>query len=184
MAAKDEGRDIFLRGFERFREEVAEARRIQHARHADDFFRVEAGFLLHHPHHRVERVGDDDDERVRAEFFQVLRHRRNDAGVGGDEVVAAHAGLARDPGGDDHHIRAFEVLVIIRAFDGSIDAFDRTGLRNVERFALRQAFDHVEQHHIAEFFVHCQMRQRAADIACADETDFFPCCHDALHKVR
>jgi hypothetical protein len=75
MPAKHERGDVFLAGAQRLGQEIAEARRIEHTRHTDHFFGVEAGFLLHHPHHRIERVGDDDDKGIGAEFLKVLGHR-------------------------------------------------------------------------------------------------------------
>ncbi len=44
-----------------------------------------------------------------------------------------------------------------------------TGLREVERLALRQALDDVEEHDVAQLFEADQMRERAADLAAADE---------------
>ena len=47
-------------------EEVAEARAVEHAGHADDHVVRQAGEFAQRPDHRVERVGDADDEGVRA----------------------------------------------------------------------------------------------------------------------
>jgi hypothetical protein len=72
---------------------VAEARAIEHARHADDLAVRQAGELAHHPHHRVERVGDDDDEGVRGMRLDASPTVAIDLGVDADQVVAAHACL-------------------------------------------------------------------------------------------
>ena len=76
----------------------------------------------------------------------LLHHLEVDA----EQVVAAHAGLARHAGGDDADVGAFDRLVGVGAGDLGVEAVDRRGLRDVERLALRDAFDDVEQHDVAE----------------------------------
>ncbi len=86
-----------------------------------------------------------------------------------EKIVAAHAGLARHAGGDDHDVDALDVGVGIRALELGVEAFDRARLREVERLALGQALDDVEEHDIAKLFQADQSRERAADLAAADE---------------
>ena len=81
-------------------------------------------------------------------FADRLHHLEVDA----DQVVAAHARLARDTGGDDDHVGAGDVGIIVRPGDPGVEALDRAALRNVERLALRHAFDHVEQDDVAKLF--------------------------------
>ena len=64
MAAEHEGGDVLDRDLELLGEEVAEARRIEHAGHADDLVVRQAREFAQRPDHRVERVGDADDEGV------------------------------------------------------------------------------------------------------------------------
>src|SRR5512134_2156458 len=78
-----------------------EAGRVQYAGHADHPAVRKAGGLAHHPDHHIERIGDDDDESVRAMGAQRLADFADDLGVDADEIVAAHAGLARHAGGDN-----------------------------------------------------------------------------------
>ena len=104
--------------------------------------------------------------------LDAFAHRRHDFQVDAQKVVAAHAGLARHAGGDDHHIGAGDVGVGIGALELRVEAFDRTGLGDVERLALRQAFHDVEQDDIAQFLEADQMGERAADLSAADERDF------------
>src|SRR3546814_1665807 len=82
-----------------------------------------------------------------------------------------HARRARDAGGDDDDVGARDVLVIVRAGDLRVEARDRPDLRQVERLALRHAFDHVEQHDVAEFLLRGEQSQRSADIPGADQRD-------------
>ena len=66
MAAEHEGGDVLDRDAELLGEEVAEAGAVEHAGHADDLVVRQAGEFAQRPDHRVERVGDADDEGVRA----------------------------------------------------------------------------------------------------------------------
>src|SRR6185312_7879737 len=50
------------------------------------------------PDHRVQRVGDADDEGVRAMGLDAFRDLRDYAGVLADQVIARHAGRARKAG--------------------------------------------------------------------------------------
>ena len=74
----------------------------------------------------------------------------DDARVLGEQVVAAHARLARQAGGDDDDVRAGRVGVVVRAGDRHVVADDRRRLGQVERLALGQALDDVDQHDVGE----------------------------------
>ena len=132
-------------------------------------FLRQAAALLQRPHHGVERIGDADDEGVRRVFLDagadLIHHLEIDA----EQIVAAHAGLARHAGGDDAHVGAFDGLVGVGAGEFRVEALDRRGLRDVERFALRDALRDVEHHDVAEFFEADQVSERAADLAGADQ---------------
>jgi hypothetical protein len=45
-------------------------------------------------------------------------------------------------------------------------------LKQVERLALRNAFDYVDQHHIGQFLGHDPVRGRGAYVACAHNAYF------------
>ena len=81
-------------------------------------------------------------------------------------------GLRGTPAVTMHDVRAGDVGVVVRALELRVEAFDRAGLREVERLALRQAFDDVEQHDVAQFLERREMGERAADLSAADERDF------------
>ena len=99
--------------------------------------------------------------------------------VDSDEVVAAHAGLARNAGRDDHDIGSGQAGKIIGPDHPRIEPLDRRRFGEVERLALRYAFDDVEQDDVAEFLQPGQKSQRAADLAGADQCDFLA-CHAAI----
>jgi len=154
---------------------VTEPRRVEHARHADDHVVRQAREFAQRPDHRVERVGDADDEGVRGVLLDAFADRFHHFQVDAQQVVAAHARLARHAGGDDADIGARDIGVIIGALHHGVEAFGGTRLRDVERFALRGAFGDVEQHHVAKFLDGGQVGQRAADLTGADEGDLGSC---------
>ena len=100
--------------------------------------------------HRVERVGDDDEDRVRRVARGLLHDAAHDAGVLGQQVIATHARLAGEAGGDDDDVGAGSVGIVVRAGDLHVVAHDRGRLGQVERLALWQALDDVDQHHIGQ----------------------------------
>src|SRR5665811_1596047 len=101
MAAEHEGGDVFHRDVELVGEEIAEARRIEYAGHADNLLLGQAAAFLQRPHHGVERIGDADHEGIGRIFLDagadLLHHLEIDA----EQIVTAHAGLTRHTGGDD-----------------------------------------------------------------------------------
>ena len=135
------------------------------------------GEFAQRPHHRVERVGDADDERVRGIGLDALADRLHHLEVDAEQIVAAHARLARDPGGDDAHVGIGDVGIIVRALERDVKAVDRGGLGDVERLALRRALGNVEQDDIAQFAHRGEVRQRSTDHSRADQRDFL-----ASHK--
>ena len=174
VAAEHEGGHVLDRHVELLGEEVAEAGRIEHAGHADDLFGLQAGELLQRPDHGVERVGDADDEGVRGILLDAVADRFHDLQVDADQVVAAHAGLARHAGGDDDHVGACDIGIVVRALVPGIEPVDRRGFGDVETFALGNALRDVEEHDVAEFLQADEMGERAADLAGADERDLVP----------
>ena len=171
MAAEDEGGHVFHAHAEFLRQEQAEAGAVQHAGHADDLLRRQAGLLLQHPHHDVERVGDADDEGVGRVGLDAFRDLADHAGILGQQVIARHARHAGEAGGDDDDIRARDGAVVARAGHVAVEAVHRAGLHDVERLARRDAREDIEHHHIAELLEPDQVGERAADIAGADEGD-------------
>ena len=126
--------DVAHRDVERLGEERAVARRVEHAGHADHALAREAGDLHRDVAHHVERVRDDDDDRVRRGLRDVLGDRLHDAGVRVEQVVAAHARLAGDAGRDDDDVGARRFVVAVGADDARVEQLDRRRLPLVEPF--------------------------------------------------
>ena len=59
-----------------------------------------------HMTHGIQRIADDDNDGVRRSFGHLFGHFLHDAGVGAEQVVTAHSGLAGDSGGNNDDIRS------------------------------------------------------------------------------
>src|ERR1700682_1035973 len=150
-------------------DEEPEARAVEHARHANHARLVEAGDLLHGVDHGVERVGDDDDERARTLLLHVGGYVAHDLDVDAEQVLAAHARLARHARGDDDHVGAGHFVVLVGADDARIVPVGGARLHEVERLALRDALHHVVEDDVAQLLLGHEQREVAADLTCADE---------------
>ena len=96
----------------------------------------------------------------------------HDLEIDAEQVVAAHAGLARHAGGDDADVGALRSphSEFVPRY-ARIEAVDRRRLGDVERPCPAAALDDVEQDDVAQFLEPDQMSQRAADLAGADKRD-------------
>ena len=74
----------------------------------------------------------------------------HDAGVGRQQVHAAHARLARQAGGEQHHVAARGLLVVVGADHPGGVALQVAGLVHVEGQALGQALHHVGDDHLVD----------------------------------
>ena len=108
-----------------------------------------------------------------------LHHRADDPGVLGQEVVAAHARLAGQARGHDDDLAAGRVRVVVRAGHLGVVADDRGGLGEVERLALRQPLDDVDEDDVGEAGLDDPLGRGGADVAGADDGDL--AALDGLH---
>ena len=134
----------------------------------------ETGHALELRDHRVERIGHRDHERARRVFLDRAANVGHHLGVNLEQVVAAHPGFARRSRRDDATIGAFDLLDVGGAGDVDVDAEHRRRLEHVQRLALRQSFDNVVEHDVAESAQEAQMGARRADITRPDERNFLP----------
>ena len=101
--------------------------------------------------HRVEWVGDDDQDgfgRLRHDLGNYVGH---DLVVGVEQIVAAHARLAGNARGDDHDVGMRRGRVVVGAGHMHIAPFDRHCLQQVEGLALGNALHDVDQDNIGQF---------------------------------
>ena len=115
---------------------------------------------------------------IRTAFGRLRRGRLDDglddARVLRQQVVAAHARLAREPGGDDDHVGAGGVGVVVRADDPGVVADDRRRLGEVEALALGQALDDVDEDDVGEACLGDPLGGGGADVPGADDRDLVP----------
>ena len=95
--------------------------------------------------------------------------RLHDLQVDPEKIVAAHAGLARDAGGDDHDIRTGNRRVGVGASIADVEAVDRRRFGDVQCLALRNPLGDVEEHHIPKVLQSGKVGERAADLSGADQ---------------
>ncbi len=117
MTAEYEGGDVLDGNIQFLRNESAEARRIQNAGHADHAIARKAAELVSRLRHGVERVGDDDQDAIGRVLHHFADHIAHDLEIGVEQIVAAHAGLARNARRDDHDVGVRGVGVIVGAED-------------------------------------------------------------------
>ena len=182
MAAEHEGGDVLDRDLELLGQEIAEARTVEHAGHADDMALRQAGKLLQRPDHGVERVGDADDEGLRRVLLEAGADLFHDLEIDAEQVVAAHARLARHAGGDDADVGALDAGIVVDAGQPGVEPIDRRRLRDIEPLALRNALGDIEQHHVAEVLEADHVGERAADHAGADER-YLVACHVRMFSL-
>ena len=101
----------------------------------------------------------------------LLGDRADDPLVRGDEVVAAHARLARKAGGDHDHLGAGGLLVAVRAGDARLVAEHRACLVDVERLALRQALLDVDEDDVGVVALREHLRAGRTHVSGADDRD-------------
>src|SRR4029453_19119677 len=149
VAAQHHCSHVLHRGAGLPRDEGGEPRRIEDACHSEHAVLGPARDVLRDVAHGVERVRDDDQDRVGGSLRHLLRHGAHDLLVRGDEIVAAHVAGPRHSCGDDDHVRAGADVVFGRALDARLVAEDGAGLVDVERLSGREALLDVHERHIA-----------------------------------
>ena len=169
MAAEHERRDVFDRDVQRLGEKASHACRVEHAGHAHYAVFRKSRAAKRDLRHRVERIRNDDDKSVWRIFRDLIGDRADDVGIGLEQVVAAHAGLSRQAGGDDDDIGIRRLLVRIRTDELYVKTVDRSRLCEVERFALRRSLDDIHQNDVRKLFARDPMSGRRTDISRSDD---------------
>src|SRR5215210_6171765 len=131
VPAEDEREDVAHGDLKLFGYERAVAGRIEDASHADHPLAGEPARLHRHVAHRVERVGDDDEDRLRRMLYDLFRNAGHDVLVRLEQIVTAHSRLAGAAASYDHHVRACGLLVIVGARYVGVVAEDRATLQDV-----------------------------------------------------
>src|SRR5262245_10774945 len=151
MAAKHESRDSLHRDVEFVGKEITEARRVEHARHADHFMLRQAATFLQRPHHGIQWIGDADHEGVGCVFFYSRTDLAHHFQIDVQQIVPAHARLTRHAGGNDADVGAPDSVIAVGYDKFCIETIDLRQLRDIDSLALGNALHNVEQHDVAEF---------------------------------
>src|SRR5258706_8485007 len=114
VSAENEGVNVLDTDFEFLGDKSAEAGGVQYAGHPDDALAREAAHLVGGLRHGIEGIGDDDEDAVRRVVHDLADYVVHDFVVGIQKVIAAHAGLARNSGGDDDDVGVGDVGVVVR----------------------------------------------------------------------
>jgi len=137
-------------------------RGIEHAGHAHHAVLGKAADAIRGLHHGIERIGDHDEYRAGRELDDVLDDGFDDLVIRAQQIVAAHAGLAREAGGDHDDVAVRGLAVIAAgggdAGDARVRARDRGRFEHVERFAGGRAFNDIREDDVGEFVVHDALR--------------------------
>ena len=104
----------------------------------------------------------------------LLGDAADDARVLGEQVVAAHARLAREARGDDDDVGARGLGVVVRAGDPRVVADHRRRLGEIEGLALGQPLDDVDEHDVGEAGLGDPLRRGRPDVPGADDRDLVP----------
>jgi hypothetical protein len=147
-------------------------KRAEDAGHADHPLTGEATRLHRDVAHHVERVADDDEDRVRRRSGDLLADRLDDAGIRVEQVIARHARLAGDASRDDDDVGVPGLLVAVGADDARVEPLDRGALPLIQPLALRNPLGDV--HHddgAGEFLFRDALCSRRPDVAGADDGD-------------
>ena len=171
MAAEDDRSNVFHGDVELLRDERREARGVENARHADDAVLLEARRRLCDVAHCVERVRDDDEDRVGRVLDRLLRHRGDDRLVRRHEVVPAHPRRARPAGRDHDDVGARGLLVAVRADHRRLVPEDGGGLVDVERLPLREVRDDVDEYDVRVIATRELLGAGRTDVPGADDRD-------------
>ncbi len=123
--------------------------------------------------HRVEGVRDGNDDAVGRILHDLLGHRLHDLVVHVQQVVPAHARLARHARGNDHDVGVGAVGVVARAHHARIRSGNRTGLEDVECHARGFLISDVDDDDVREFLVGDAAGHRRSDIAGATHYGYF-----------
>src|SRR6202167_1976900 len=165
---------ILHRDLQLFRNEGTEAGGIKDAGHADDPLAVELRELKGRLSHRIERIGDDDQDGVRRRRHHLAHHLRHDLVVGVQQVIAAHPGLAGDAGGNDHDVGVYRVRVVIGPDYVHVAPLYGQRFQQVETLALGHALYYVDQHDVSQFLGRDPVGRGRTHVPCSYDGYFLP----------
>ena len=169
VAAEHEGGDVLDRHVELVGEEIAEARRVEHAGHADNLVLRQAGIFCSAHTMASSGLVMQITKAFGAYFLMPAPTWSMTLRLMPSRSSRLMPGLRGTPAVTMHTSAPSMRLVGVGAGELGVETIDRRRLGDVERLALRDAFGDVEQHDVAELLQADEMGQRAADLAGADQ---------------
>ena len=152
-----------------FSQERLVSSRVENSRHSDHVRGRESGLFLHEVHHRVERIGDNDNERAWGVLFDTSSDLLDDVGVGLHEIITAHAGLTRKSRGHYTDVSARDIGDIVRSGYLEVETEYRREVREVECLSLRHPINHVKENYVTKVALSAQQSEGSTDLASADK---------------
>jgi hypothetical protein len=173
MPATVERVDVFHRHVQLFRNEGAHARGIEHAGHADDALARELRQLVDRLRHGVERIGHRDDDAVRRVLDHLLGDLLHDLVVHVEQIVAAHARLARQSRGDHDDVRPGALGVVAGTEHPRVGPVNRTGLEHVERHPGGLLIGNIDNDDVGELLVRDAAGYGGTDVPRSPDHGYF-----------
>ena len=125
---------------------ITETAAVEHAAHADDAVARKSRGLECKIGHRIHRVGDDDEDRIRGMLQRLLHNTLDDLCVDTDKLLTRHARLTRKAGGNDDNIGICRRSVVIRnTLDRRVKAERMRALHHVHCLALGDTLFDVDK---------------------------------------
>jgi hypothetical protein len=183
VSAEDERVDVTHRDSKLLGDKRAVAGGVEDARHPDYPLAREAAYVHRDVAHRVERVRDHHQDRLRRVLDHLFGYAPDDVLVGLEEVVAAHPRFAGTPAGYHDHVRARALLVAVSADHVRVEADHGSALQDVQSLALRQALDYVHEDHVCVVALRQPLGRRPADVAGAHDRNLALCHGNSLLYV-
>ena len=169
VPAQHHGGDVLDRETRFQGHESPETCRIQDSRHSDDAVLGKAGDLLHHIHHCVQWVGDDDHEGIGRQVANLLGNALHDTGILVDKIVSAHSRTSWQTRRHDDDIGIGGRFIVIRTGEIDVVSVHGTRCQQIQRLALRDTLSDIDQDHIAKFLHGGQVCQCSTYGACANQ---------------
>ena len=159
---------------------IAETAAVEHAALTENAVARQSRILERQVRHGVHRVGDDDEVRIGRELQSLIDDALDDLRVDADQILAAHARLARHAGRDDDDLGSRRRGVAVRIVRQSRDALHRRvkvqhvrRLHDVDGLALGHALLDVNEDDLAAERLRCKdVRNGSSDITCTNNCHF------------
>ncbi len=154
------------------RHEGSHASRIQDPSLADHPASGQSAGLHRQVGHGIQRIGQDDEDRLRGGLQSRLHRFAHDLAVRLKQVIAAHPRFAWQASGQHHQVGAGGLAIAIAASHLHVGADHRHGFGQIQGFTLWHALHDVYQHQLGDLAFGQEMRRGRACLSCPDDGYF------------